>query len=207
MYFTLLEERAVAYRVLANSFKRNVITLTLLLFSSRALLFALPADTQVPKFESPLLITTAGQSIDFETVKVVCNRLKIPNETNNFAKPEDLKGKKTLVVVPAHSNKGLGSAGINVEDEMKRVKILLAEAVKNNIPIVLMHLGGEVRRSGDSDPFINQVLAYAKCAIVWSPGNFDQLFTKKCAEKKIPLIVIDKLSDLTGIIKSMFLTK
>jgi hypothetical protein len=197
----------VTYRMLTNSVKRNVMALTLLFLSASAFLSALPTDMSVPKFESPLLITTAGQSIDFETVKVVCNRLKIPNETNNFAKPEDLKSKKTLVVVPAHSNKGLGSAGINVEEEMKRVKILLADAVKNNIPIVLMHLGGEVRRSGDSDPFINQVLAYAKCAIVWSPGNFDQLFTKKCAERKIPLIIIDKLSDLTGIIKSMFLTR
>jgi len=197
----------VAYRMLTNSFKRNTIALTMLLFFVGAIAPASPADTSVPKFEPPLLVTTAGQSIDFETVKVVCNRLKIPNETNNFAKPEDLNGKKTLVVVPAHSNKGLGSAGINVVDEAKRVKTLLAEAVKNNIPIVLMHLGGEVRRSGDSDPFINQVLAYAKCAIVWAPGNFDQLFTKKCAEKKIPLIVIDKLSDLTGVIKSMFLIK
>ena len=197
----------MAYRVLASSRKRKAIAAALLLFSVGAFLSALPADTPIPKFESPLLITTAGQSIDYETIKVISNRLKIANETDNCAKPADLKGKKTLVVVPAHSNKGLGSAGTNVEEEMKRVKILLAEAAKNGIPVVCMHLGGEVRRGADSDPFISLVLNYAKCAVVWAPGNTDQFFTKKCAEKKIPLVVVDKLTDFTGVLKSMFPAK
>jgi len=168
------------------------------------LCFAAPPSVPVPSFGTPILITTAGQSIDFETVKVLANRLKIQNVTDNAAKPGDLAGKKTLVVVPAHSNKGLGSAGTNIADEMQRVKVLLAAAVKEKIPVVLYHLGGEVRRSADSDPFIEQVMTVAKCVVVWAPGNNDGYFTKKCAQKNIPLIVVDKLSDLTGIMKSMF---
>lgn len=174
------------------------------LIAAAGLCFADPPSATVPKFETPILITTAGQSIDYETAKVLANRLKIQNVTDNSAKPEDLLGQKTLVVVPAHSNKGLGSAGTNVADEMQRVKVLLAAAVKSNIPVVLIHLGGEVRRSADSDPFIEQVMTVAKCAVVWAPGNYDGYFTKKCAEKKIPLILIDKLSDLSGIMKAMF---
>lgn len=187
--------------------QRAYMALAIFLICATNIMFAASGNVPVPKFETPILITTAGQSIDYETVKVLGNRLKIANECDNWAKPENLKGKKTLIVVPAHSNKGLGSAGTNVEEEMRRVKTLLAEAAKMNLPVVLMHLGGEVRRGADSDPFIIQVLAYAKCAIVWAPGNTDQFFTKKCAEKKIPLIVVDKLTDLTGIMKSMFIAK
>lgn len=189
--------------------RKNFMTKLLLigigLFAMSSLCFAAPPSGPVARFEAPLLITTAGQSIDYETVKVLANRLKIQNVTDNAAKPEDLSGKKTLIVVPAHSNKGLGSAGTNIADEMQRVKVLLAAAVKGKIPVVLYHLGGEVRRSADSDPFIEQVMTVAKCVVVWAPGNNDGYFTKKCAQKNIPLVVVDKLSDLTGIMKSMFL--
>jgi hypothetical protein len=202
-----MEVKGMIYHVGLQGKWKGCLLAGVLLLCTVSILSAAPEDISVPKFETPILITTAGQSIDYEIPKVVCNRLKISNETNNLAKPEDLKGKKTLVIVPGHSNKGLGTAGINVEGETKRVKALLAEAGKNNISIVLMHLGGSVRRSGDSDPFIKQVLAYAKFAVVWGPGNSDQYFTKACAEMKIPLIIIDKVSDLTGILKSMFLTK
>lgn len=181
--------------------RKKWVTVTIVLFILIGFSFAEPT---IPQFSAPVLITTAGQSIDFETVHVVCNRLKIPNDAANGAKPADLKGAKTLVVVPGHSNKGLGSAGTNVAQEMERVKMLLAAAAKNNIPVILIHLGGEVRRGADSDPFINQVMTYAKCAVVWAPGNSDQFFTKKCAEKKMPLVVIDKLSDVSGILKSLF---
>ena len=189
---------------------RNHITMKSMLLclgflAMAGLCFAASPGATVPKFETPVLITTAGQSIDYETVKVLANRLKIQNVTRNGAKPEDLEGNKTLIVVPAHSNKGLGSAGTNVAEEMQRVKALLSAAVKKGTPIVLIHLGGEVRRGADSDPFIEQVMAVAKCAIVWAPGNYDDYFTKKCSEKKIPLIVIEKLSDLTGVLKAMFL--
>ena len=183
---------------------KKTLTVGIWLLLISACCFANP-PTAVPKFATPILITTAGQSIDFETVRVLANRLKIPNETRNSAKPEDLAGLKTLVVVPAHSNKGLGSAGTNVSQEMQRVKVLLAAAVKSNMPVVLVHLGGQVRRGADSDPFIEQVMAVAKCAVVLASGNYDDYFTKKCAEKKIPLIVIDKLSDLTGVMRTMFL--
>ncbi len=187
--------------------RKRKLVLAFLLLCAASILYAASGEDSLPKFETPVLITTAGQSIDYETIKVISNRLKIANETDNCAKPENLQGKKTLLIVPAHSNKGLGSAGTNVEEEMRRVKMLLAEAAKRGIPIVCMHLGGEVRRSADSDPFISLVLNYAKCAVVWAPGNTDQFFTKKCAEKKIPLIVVNKITDFTGILKSMFPAK
>lgn len=120
----------------------------------------------IPKFEVPAFLTTAGQSIDWETVNVLLKRLKVNYDYDNLAKPENLKGVKTLIVVPAHSNKGLGSAGIDVEGEMKRVQNLLAEASKLKINVVLIHVGGEIRRGSYSDPFIDEVMKYAKYVCV-----------------------------------------
>lgn len=161
----------------------------------------------VPKFESPVFLTTAGQSIDWETVNVLCKRQKIDYDYDNLAKPEHLKGVKTLIVVPAHSNKGLGSAGIDVDGEMKRVKTLLAEAGKQKINVVLIHVGGSVRRGSYSDPFIDEVMKYAKYVVVWAEGNSDGYFTNNCKSKNIPLTVIDKVADLGNVLKLMFPAK
>lgn len=163
------------------------------------------AAAKIPTFKQPILITTAGQSIDMHTVKALCNKAELKSEVLPMAKPSDLNGIETLIVVPAHSNKGLGSAGIDVDGEMKRVKTLLQAAKRMNMPVVLIHVGGQVRRSGDSDPFIIEVLNYPpKLVVVYKDGNNDGFFTKRCEAGKIPLVLIDKVFDLTDVLKQMF---
>ena len=158
----------------------------------------------ITRFEAPAFLTTACQSIDWETVKVLLKRLKIKYDYDNLAKPAQLKGVKTLIVVPAHSNKGLGSAGIDIDGEMKRVKELLAEASKLKLNIVLVHVGGEIRRGSYSDPFIDEVMKYAKYVVVWTEGNGDGYFTQNCKKKNIPLTSIDKVAELSNVLKVMF---
>jgi hypothetical protein len=80
-------------------------------------------------FEKPGLITSAGQSSDASIVKVLINsKLKLGLEFKQVAKPEDLGGVKTLVVVVGASTKGLGAAGIDIDQEMDRTRQLLKAA-------------------------------------------------------------------------------
>ena len=160
--------------------------------------------SSVPQFETPVFLTTAGQSIDWETVNILLRRLGIDYDYDNLATPADLAGVNTLIVVPAHSNKGLGSAGIDVDGEMERIKALLAEASKLEMSVVLIHAGGEIRRGAYSDPFIDEVMKYTEYAVVWEPGNGDGYFTKNCTEQGIPLTLIDKVAGLNDVLKLMF---
>ena len=76
----------------------------------------------VPKFKQQILISAAGQSADTKLAGMIFKKLKLDAKENNNAKPGDLNGIKTLVIVPGFSSKGLGAAGISQEQEMNRVK-------------------------------------------------------------------------------------
>ena len=147
------------------------------------------------KFELPVLISSAGQSADVKLAGLLFKRMKIEAKTVNMAKVEDLIGVKTLVVVPGFSSKGLGAAGISADDEMQRVKSLIAAAKEMKIPVVLLHIGGKARRKGQSDNFIKAVSGVTKYMIVVKQGNEDNFFTDMSKKLNVPLVLVDKIPD------------
>ena len=156
------------------------------------------------KFELPVLVSSAGQSADVKLAGLLFKRLKIEAKTVNMAKAEDLKGVKTLVVVPGFSSKGLGAAGISADDEMQRVKSLMAEAKKMKIPVVMLHIGGKARRKGQSDNFIKAVSEITKYMIVVKQGNEDNFFTDMSKKLNVPLVLVDKIPDAEGPLGQLF---
>ncbi len=156
------------------------------------------------KFKSPVLISSAGQSADVKLAQLIFKKEGIEQTTLNTAKAGNLDSINTLVLVPGFSSKGLGAAGISVDDELKRVKDLIEAAEQKNIPIVLLHIGGKARRKGRSDNFIKEVANAARYMIVVEQGNEDGFFTKLSEDNKIPLILVDKIPSAAGPIGNLF---
>lgn len=151
--------------------------------------------TPAARFPGPILVTSAGQSVDIKLAGVLLQRLKIAFDAKPAATVADLAAYKTLVVVPGYSSKGLGSAGVSRDDEMKRVEDLLAAAAKAKIPVLTMHLGGNARRGVQSDDFNALAAKASGLVIVVAQGNEDGFFTSLCQEKKIPLKVVNIIAD------------
>jgi hypothetical protein len=162
------------------------------------LLVSLPLFTNAQAFQQPILISSAGQSADVKLVKMLASRQNLEANTILMAQPSDLEGIKTLVIVPGFSSKGLGAAGISKEDEMNRVQGLLEAANRADIPIVMMHIGGNARRKGQSDAFNELIANNAKHMIVVAQGNEDNFFSEISTTKNIPIEIVEKISD-TGI--------
>jgi hypothetical protein len=181
----------------------------LLIFSlfCLSITFNLGLEAKTSKFDLPVLITSAGQSIEAQMVSFNFVQNKIPNKCIQMAENKDLDGIKTLIVVPGHSLKGLGSAGIDANMELNRVKKLVLDAKNKGIDIICIHIGGAARRGPTSQPFIEAALKYAKYCVVYADGNKDNYFNKRCQTAKIPLTVIAKVADLSGVIKDMFAVK
>ena len=156
------------------------------------------------KFEKPILITSAGQSADVKLVKLLAKRQNIEAETNLMAQENNLDGIKTLIIVPGFSSKGLGAAGISQQDEMLRVKKIIAKAKDKNIPIIMIHVGGAARRGGQSDEFCQLIAEYSRYMIVVQQGNQDGLFTQIANTKKIPIKEVDKISDVGEPLSKLF---
>jgi hypothetical protein len=155
-------------------------------------------------FETPILLTCAGQSVDIKLAGVLLKRLKIDYVSNPEATTADLKGFKTLIVVPGYSSKGLGSAGISRDDELKRVADLLAGADKANVRVMALHLGGKARRGVQSDEFNAMAVEASDLAIIVAQGDEDGFFSKLCKEKGIPLEVVDVMASAMKPLEAAF---
>lgn len=180
-----------------------MVGLLLLMFDFAIVLGA--SQPQLPKVSMPFLITTAGQSVDGEFVKILSDRagLKGKYKYEMLAEPADLAGIKALLLVIGGSGKGLGAAGIDVSKEEARVLRLLAAAKKTNILVVGMHIGGEARRGPISANFVPYA---AKCGylIIKGDGNADGYFTKISKDQKIPMYTFTQTLELQDVLKTMF---
>jgi hypothetical protein len=166
----------------------------------------------------PVLLTSCGQSPGPVRLKIFLQKLNIPFDYNLQAKAEDLIAKqkegkpfKTLIIVTGASLKGMGAAGVSIDDELARVKDLMAEAKKEGIKIVGSHIEGMARRSqgaaaGDNtdEMSIDAVCDNCDFMIVKQEGDSDGRFTTISKGKKIPLILFDKNTDIEGVLKKVF---
>lgn len=156
------------------------------------------------KFASPILISSAGQSADVKMVAMMAKRIQLDAKVEMMAKPEQLAGIKTLIVVPGFSSKGLGAAGISQKDEMARVTALIAAADLKKIPILMVHIGGTARRLGQSDAFNELAARHSKYLLVVEQGNSDGFFTKLAGETKAPLGIVKKIPDTVQALERLF---
>ena len=154
--------------------------------------------------EYPALVTSGGQSADYQMIGTVMGKLNMDYTLNNLATSADLGDAKTLIVVVGGSSKGLGAAGIDADGELARLNELLDGAEKAGLSIIAMHTGGEARRGDLSDKFITPVFEKADYAIVVSAGDEDGLMSGICAGAGIPMDVIGSISDVTTVLPAAF---
>ena len=155
-------------------------------------------------FESPALICSAGQSADFEMVKVMFDRNEIPYNANILASKDDFGDAKTLVVIIGGSSKGLGAAGIDADAELDRVNQLLDDAEAAGLRIVAAHIGGSGRRGSLGDRYIEPVVSRSEFCMVVTGGNDDGLFTNVCTENNIPMVEVPEMTECIEVFGSLF---
>ena len=119
-------------------------------------------------------------------IMVASNMEKLEANTVLMAKEADLDAVKTLLIVPGFSSKGLGAAGVSQQEEYERVEAVIKYAKDLKIPIVLMHIGGNARRKGQSDAFNTLVADNAQAMIVVKQADEDGFFTALAEKNNIP---------------------
>lgn len=174
---------------------------------------AAAAAAQTPKADSPVLVTSCGQSPGPVRLTVFLKRLGIEYESNPVATAKDLATKKykTVIIVTGASLKGMGAAGVSMTDELARTDALIAEARKQNVRIVGAHIEGMARRSqgasaGDNsdEQSIDAVCPKSQLLLVRKDGDEDGRFTTIAKKHGIPMITFDKNLEIEGVLKSLF---
>jgi len=205
---------------------RLFILVSLLLFVTRSAFF-MPAATSKPiKAELPVLISSCGQSPGATMLKVIFKKLNLEHEPkayefNMLADADDLKaaGKKgqpfrTLIVVMGASLKGMGAAGISIDEELARTSRLIEEAQAQGIAVIGAHIEGMKRRAqgaeaGDNtdELSIDAVAPKSDILVINKDGNADGRFTIIADNKSIPMVLVEKNLDLLEELRKIFSSK
>lgn len=178
-----------------------------------ALVLAAAAPALAQKAETPILVTSCGQSPGPIKLTVYMKRLQIAHDLKADATPKDLAAKpyKTLIVVTGSSLKGMGAAGVSIDDEVKRIGALVAEAKKKGIVVVGAHVEGMERRAKAAAPgdnsdeiSIDTVCPKSNFLIVRKDGDEDGRFTTLSKKHNIPVVFFQKNTEIQDVLKSVF---
>ena len=194
--------------------KKNISTLTILLLSF--ILGFTAHDVFAQTAEQPVLLTSCGQSPGPVRLKIFMTRLQL--DYNLFASANDLVTKKnegdpykSIIIVTGASLKGMGAAGVSIDDELERIKGLIAEAKKQGITIIGSHIEGMERRARGAAPgdnsdemSIDAVCPNSAFMIVKKEGDSDGRFTTISKGKNIPLLLFEKNMEISEVLQKVF---
>jgi hypothetical protein len=166
----------------------------------------------------PVLLTSCGQSPGPVRLKIFLQKLAIGFDYNLQAKADDLIAKKkegkpykSVIIVTGASLKGMGAAGVSMDDEITRTKALIAEAKKQGIKVIGSHIEGMARRSqgasaGDNtdEMSIDAVCNVCDLMIVKKEGDSDGRFTTISKGKNIPLILFEMNTEINDVLKKVY---
>lgn len=159
---------------------------------------------EVKALEGPIFLTSVGQSADVSMLDALMKKVGAEYKFNATAKSADLAGVKTVIIAAGASTKGLGAAGISVDDEKVRAKEILEYCKKEKITVVMAHLGGAARRGKLSDEFSDMVMESSNNIIMVEDGNSDGRFSDFAKDKNIPITMLNTIADSIETLKTMF---
>lgn len=168
--------------------------------------------------ELPVLITSIGQSPGPVYFRVFMNRLGYDFVFNSLATVEDLTAGheesgpfKSIIIVTGASGKGMGAAGISIDDELARAGRLIAQAKSLGITIIGAHIEGMERRAQGAAPgdntdelSIDAVCPNTDMLLIMEDGNEDGRFTAIATDVGIPIVLFEKLTNLTDVLPTIF---
>ncbi len=168
--------------------------------------------------DTPVLLTSCGQSPGPTFVKLFLGRLGVDHQLLEMATAQDLLDAKaagnpfkSLIIVTGASLKGMGAAGVSMREELIRTEALIAEAKRQGITIIGAHVEGMDRRAqgaaaGDNsdEQSIDAVMPMSDVMVVRQDGDEDRRFTVLSESKGIPLVLFEKnmeMGDAFGSLK------
>ncbi len=202
---------------------RILLIFFILTLSAGTVVMEAALQAELPKTELPVLITSCGQGSGANMIKVLFLKLKLQveppaYEMNPIATAEDLKKAKengtpfkSVIIGMEASLKGMGAAGIDIEDEIERASQLIQEARTQGLTIIGAHITGIKNRAQGAAPgdnsdelSIDAIAPISDLLIINKGGNEDSRFTIISQEKNIPMILVEKNIELLIKLKELF---
>ena len=151
-----------------------------------------------------VLITSIGQNPGGLMVKVVLNKMNVDFTYEPLIQSDELEEYDYAILSVGCSQKGLCAADCSFDDELKRTKDLIAAIDQKGYQVILVHLGGKLKRDDKSNKLINQVAPISSHFVITEESNVDDYFSHTAKEKNIELHIVEKLSKLEVVFEEIF---
>lgn len=172
--------------------------------AKKILLLSIFGVLSVNALATKILVTSFGQSADAAMLNVLFKKSKLEFEYKPLVTAEEIKGYDVVAIAAGASSKGMGAAGINPLDELKRAEKIVDTLKIQDLKTVTFHLGGEGRRGKLSDDYVKIAAENSDKMVVVASGNFDGLFTDIASKNKSEYIEIKNIAGALPAIKSNF---
>lgn len=157
----------------------------------------------VPIGKEPVLITSAGQATDGYVIDMLAKELHIDADYRPRALSTDIYDYKTVVMVMGFSAHGLDKNGETLSEEKLRIKELIEETKRHQMPLILIHLSGSGRMDAHTLEFIEMATPYASYFIGLRSAN-DRKLGEFVQTGNIPITLVSNVSDLKTPMNSVF---
>ena len=151
-----------------------------------------------------ILVTSIGQNPGGLMIKVVLNKLNLDFTYQSLIKSEEIEGYSTIILSVGCSQKGLCAADSSFEEELQRTKRIVKKLKEENYQVILVHLGGKLKRDEKSNELLSEVVPISSHFVITEESNNDNYFSNYSQEKNIELHMIDNLSKLETVFKEIF---
>lgn len=148
--------------------------------------------------KEPLLISSCGQSTDAYLMQDLLTDLRMNHQFIPQATSEDLTEMATLILTVGYSPTGLKMLDQSFDDELARVKTLVAAAEKSNIPIIAVYLGGGSAHHAENQRLFEALSPYVDRFITLNKGVLSAAIQASGKD----VVTISKLKDLKAVIIS-----
>lgn len=150
------------------------------------------------------LITSAGQSTDTYIVQDLANQLRLHNLFMPQATEEDLEAVSSVMIVVGFSEMGQRLHDKRFIDEKIRLEKILATIKDQDLPLILVYIGGKARRSRQTDQLLSMTCEAAEYIIATRSGNTDDFISDLARTHQVPIALIEHVTDLTEPLASAF---
>lgn len=149
-----------------------------------------------PIGKEKILITSAGQSAEGTVLLKIAENLNLDADYRPRALATDLYDYKSAVIVLGYSANGLALTPRSFREELKRTSLLVAEAERMNLPVILVDLSGEQRGDDETEKLFEQTAPSADYYIGFKNAKYVDKRLAALKKYYIPATLVSRLDDL-----------
>ncbi|GGC82430.1 hypothetical protein GCM10007216_11220 [Thalassobacillus devorans] len=157
-----------------------------------------------PIGKEPVLITSAGQTVEGGIVHKLAQQLHLDAEYRPRALATDLYEYETLVIVAGYSYNGLLHKNRRLAQEKERIVELMKEAEAEQVPVVIFDLDVQYRDYEESWEFLTMTLPYADYFIGKEHEVPPQNLMGMIHDYKIKSTFVNEIEDMKTPFNSVF---